>query len=106
MTKAKVFLDSCIWSGAKQELTDAGYDVKWVGDFWEDPGDEVIIELAFVENRCLTGSYGDSITISLTTPMITFDHFRTPNSSISVSIFPTGSCRPMYSTAASLMIID
>lgn len=53
MTKAKVLLDSCIWSGAKKELTDAGYDVKWVGDFFEDPGDEIIIELAFEENRVL-----------------------------------------------------
>jgi hypothetical protein len=28
MNKTKVLLDSCIWSGAKRELTDAGYDVK------------------------------------------------------------------------------
>lgn len=53
MTKAKVILDSCIWAGAKQELIDAGYDVKWVGDFLEDPGDEAIIELAFAESRML-----------------------------------------------------
>ena len=51
MTKAKVLLDTCIWAGAKQELINAGHDVKWVGDFHEDPGDEVIIELAFTENR-------------------------------------------------------
>jgi predicted nuclease of predicted toxin-antitoxin system len=53
MTKAKILLDSCIWSGAKQDLADAGYNVKWVGDFIEDPGDEIIIELAFTENRVL-----------------------------------------------------
>jgi len=53
MTKAKVLLDSCIWSGAKQELSVAGYDVKWVGDFYEDPGDDAVIELALAENRIL-----------------------------------------------------
>jgi predicted nuclease of predicted toxin-antitoxin system len=53
MAKAKVLLDSCIWAGAKQDLVSLGYDVKWVGDFLEDPGDEAIIELAFTEGRVL-----------------------------------------------------
>lgn len=53
MGKVKVLLDSCIWSGAKQELFQANYDVKWVGDFFEDPGDDAIIELAFSESRVL-----------------------------------------------------
>lgn len=53
MAKPKVLLDSCIWAGAKQELVSLGYDVKWVGDFLEDPGDETIIELAFTEGRVL-----------------------------------------------------
>ena len=49
----KVLLDTCVWSGAKKVLTDAGYDTLWVGDFLQDPGDEVIINLAFKENRVL-----------------------------------------------------
>jgi len=53
MAKLKILLDSCIWGGVKQELTTFGYDVKWVGDFQEDPGDETIIELAFREARVL-----------------------------------------------------
>ncbi|HLF35152.1 MAG TPA: DUF5615 family PIN-like protein [Cyclobacteriaceae bacterium] len=53
MIKAKVLLDSSNWSGAKKEPTDAGYDVKGVGDFIEDPGDEIVIELAFTEHRIL-----------------------------------------------------
>lgn len=53
MVQVKVLLDNCIWSGAKLDLVTAGYDVKWVGDFIEDPGDETIIELAFTENRVL-----------------------------------------------------
>ncbi|MEQ8414305.1 MAG: DUF5615 family PIN-like protein [Imperialibacter sp.] len=53
MVKAKVLLDSCMWSGAREELTTAGYDVKWIGDFLKDPGDAAVIELAFSENRVL-----------------------------------------------------
>lgn len=49
----KVLLDSCIWGGAKSDLETAGYDVKWVGDFLSDPGDEAIIKLAFEEKRIL-----------------------------------------------------
>ena len=49
----KVLLDSCVWGGAKSKIEDAGYDVKWVGDFLADPGDETIIQLAFKEGRVL-----------------------------------------------------
>ena len=53
MPALKVLLDSCIWSGAKQELANSGHDVKWVGDFLADPRDEAILELAFAEDRIL-----------------------------------------------------
>lgn len=46
-------MDSCIWGGAKKIIEDSGHDIKWVGDFLEDPGDLKIIELAFLEKRVL-----------------------------------------------------
>lgn len=49
----KILLDSCIWSGARQVLEDAGYDCKWVGDFLKDPGDQAIMEIAVKENRII-----------------------------------------------------
>ncbi len=49
----KVLLDSCIWGGAKSNIQAAGHDVKWVGDFLQDPGDETIIKLAHNEERVL-----------------------------------------------------
>ena len=42
----KILLHSCIWGGAKSDIEMAGHDVKWVGDFLSDPGDEAIIKLA------------------------------------------------------------
>ncbi len=53
MKQSKVLLDSCIWSGAKKVLIDAGHDVVWVGDSPKDPGDDAIIRLAFNEKRIL-----------------------------------------------------
>ena len=38
---------------AKINLETSGYDVKWVGDFLTDPGDEAIMLLAFQEKRVL-----------------------------------------------------
>ena len=49
----KVLLDSCIWGGAKSTIQAADHDVKWVGDFLTDPGDEAIIKLAYSEARVL-----------------------------------------------------
>ena len=49
----KVLLDSCVWGGAKLVLQDAGYDIVWVRDFLNDPGDEAIIALAYHEDRVL-----------------------------------------------------
>lgn len=48
----KVLLDSCIWRGAKDDLT-GPHDTKWVGDFLKDPGDEAIMQLAVKENRVI-----------------------------------------------------
>jgi len=53
MSEIRILLDSCIWSGAKNPLKEAGFDVVWVGDFLKDPGDEAIIRLAYKENRIL-----------------------------------------------------
>ena len=49
----KVLLDSCVWSGAKPVLQDAGFNTVWVGQFLSDPGDNEIISLAYRENRVL-----------------------------------------------------
>ena len=53
MPALKVLLDSCIWAGAKNELVAADYDVSYVSDFLQDPGDTAIIRLAFKEERVL-----------------------------------------------------
>lgn len=49
----KVLLDSCVWGGAKVELTAHGHDVVWAGDWPEDPGDEEILAWAHREQRVL-----------------------------------------------------
>lgn len=49
----KLILDSCIWSGAKNELESAGYDCKWVGDLHKDLGDMEIMILANEEKRII-----------------------------------------------------
>ncbi len=43
----KVLLDTCVWGGAYKELKGAGYDVVWVGNWPEDPGDEEILKYAY-----------------------------------------------------------
>ena len=53
MNSIRILLDSCVWGGTCDVLRAAGYDVLWVGDFLNDPGDEVIIRLAFKEERVL-----------------------------------------------------
>lgn len=49
----KVFLDTCVWDGAKNDLESAGHDVVWSGDWNEDPGDEEILSIAHSEGRVL-----------------------------------------------------
>lgn len=49
----KVLLDTCVWGGVRQALSDAGYDVIWTGDWDEDPGDDHILAHAYREGRVL-----------------------------------------------------
>src|SRR5438128_177739 len=44
---------TCVSSGVRDVLTEAGHDVVWVGDFVPDPGDEAIIATAFGQGRIL-----------------------------------------------------
>lgn len=48
-----ILLDSCVWGGALAELTAAGHDVVWAGNWTEDPGDEEILARARAEGRIL-----------------------------------------------------
>ncbi len=49
----RVLLDTCIWGGVRDALSDAGNDVVWTGDWEEDPGDDEIMGSAFAEGRVL-----------------------------------------------------
>lgn len=49
----KILLDTCVWSGARAVLEDAGYDVIWTGDWEQDPGDNEILAYAYRESRIL-----------------------------------------------------
>jgi predicted nuclease of predicted toxin-antitoxin system len=49
----KLLLDTCVWDGARAELTAAGHDVAWIGDRAVDPGDEEILAQARREQRIL-----------------------------------------------------
>jgi predicted nuclease of predicted toxin-antitoxin system len=49
----KILLDTCVWSGAKTDLEQAGHNVVWVGTMEKDPGDIAIIRQANTENRIL-----------------------------------------------------
>ncbi|MGQ0715351.1 MAG: DUF5615 family PIN-like protein [Gemmatimonadaceae bacterium] len=42
----RVLLDSCVWSGAKTIIAEAGHEVEWVGDWRVDPGDAEILARA------------------------------------------------------------
>jgi predicted nuclease of predicted toxin-antitoxin system len=51
----KLLLDGCVWGKAADELRAAGHDVVWVGDWTDDPGDDVILSIADSEERiCVT----------------------------------------------------
>ena len=49
----KILLDSCVWGGASTDLHTAGHDVRWVGAWDEDPGDQEILQRACTESRIL-----------------------------------------------------
>ena len=48
-----LLLDTCVWGPASQRLRSEGYDVVWAGEWPEDPGDEEILERAYLEGRIL-----------------------------------------------------
>lgn len=49
----KVLLDTCVWGKAKDELSRAGHDTEWAGDWDRDPGDDEILRLAHEQRRVL-----------------------------------------------------
>ena len=49
----KVLLDTCVWGGARDALTEAGHEVEWVGDWPSDPGDTEILKVAAETDRIL-----------------------------------------------------
>jgi predicted nuclease of predicted toxin-antitoxin system len=49
----KLLLDACVWGGANLELTQAGHDVIWAGDWEQDPGDDEILARAHADGRIL-----------------------------------------------------
>ncbi len=49
----KLLLDSCVWGGAMVPLRQSGHDVIWAGDWAQDPGDEVILAMAYQDGRIL-----------------------------------------------------
>lgn len=49
----RVLLDTCVWGKAKEDLSGAGHDTEWAGDWDEDPGDEEILRLAHEQTRVL-----------------------------------------------------
>lgn len=49
----KLLLDSCVWGGAREELSDSGHDVTAAVDWEADPGDDEILGLALREGRIL-----------------------------------------------------
>ena len=48
-----ILLDSCVSSKIGDIISDEGHDVEWVGDWDEDPGDDVILETAFINQQIL-----------------------------------------------------
>ena len=49
----RLLLDSCMSGKIKDELTTAGHDVVWTGDWVEDPGDDEILAYGLREGRIL-----------------------------------------------------
>jgi predicted nuclease of predicted toxin-antitoxin system len=48
-----LLLDTCVWSGAKAVVENAGHNAIWIGNMEKDPGDKAIILKAYIENRIL-----------------------------------------------------
>ena len=50
---ARILLDTCVWGGAVQPLSEKGHDVIWSGSWNSDPGDEEILKFAYQSSRVL-----------------------------------------------------
>ena len=61
----KILLDSCVWGGVCQSLTNAGHDVVWCGDWDRDPGDDEILAQAYQAGRVLVTLDKDFGTLAL-----------------------------------------
>lgn len=58
----RLLVDSCASSRIAQQLRLEGYDVIWVGDWPQDPGDDEILRVAWAEGRVvitLDKDFGD-----------------------------------------------
>jgi uncharacterized protein (DUF433 family)/predicted nuclease of predicted toxin-antitoxin system len=49
----RLYLDTCVWGAAKDELRAAGYDVVWGGDRGSDPSDAELLATARKERRVI-----------------------------------------------------
>ena len=49
----RLMLDTCVWGGALADLTAAGHDTIWTGDWETDPGDRAILKSAYEQDRIL-----------------------------------------------------
>lgn len=49
----KLLLDSCLSPRDREALEQAGYDVRWCGDWPADPGDPEILRRAYADRRVL-----------------------------------------------------
>ena len=49
----KLLLDSCLSPKIRNSLVKDGHDTQWVGDWGEDPGDDIILAHAHQEERIL-----------------------------------------------------
>ena len=49
----RLLLDTCVSASAVSVLRQAGYDIIWIGEWVDDPGDEEILKLAYTDGRIL-----------------------------------------------------
>ena len=49
----RLLLDTCVSASAVSVLRQAGYDIIWIGEWVNDPGDEDILKLAYTDGLIL-----------------------------------------------------
>ncbi|TVQ33085.1 MAG: toxin-antitoxin system, toxin component, PIN family protein [Phycisphaeraceae bacterium] len=49
----KLLVDSCVWGGVRENLSQHDHDVVWVGDWDRDPGDDALLKIAHEQQRVL-----------------------------------------------------